>query len=78
MCFRHYLNALGAALVMACSLPAFALEIIYFYDGDTVKIRDANKEFKLRLTDIDAPERNQAYGLKSRRALISFFKKMLR
>jgi micrococcal nuclease len=26
-------------------------------------------DFKLRLTDIDAPERRQAYGLKSRRAL---------
>lgn len=39
------------------------------YDGDTVKLRHANGEFKLRLADIDAPERNQNYGLKSRRAL---------
>ena len=59
---------------MACSLPVFALEISYFYDGDTVKIKDQAYEYKLRLTDIDAPERNQTYGLKSRRALMDFCK----
>jgi micrococcal nuclease len=59
---------------LACSLPTFALEITYFYDGDTVKIKDASYEYKLRLTDIDAPERNQTYGLKSRRALMQFCK----
>jgi len=49
--------------------------VTYVYDGDTVKLRpiasnDSQDEFKLRLTDIDAPERNQSYGLKSRRALM--------
>ena len=49
------------------------------YDGDTVKLRpissnDSQDEFKLRLTDIDAPERSQSYGLKSRRALIKLCK----
>ncbi len=59
---------------MACSLPVFALEITYFYDGDTVKIKDAGLEYKLRISDIDAPERTQTYGLKSRRALMQFCK----
>lgn len=58
--------------LLAFSLPAFAAEITYFYDGDTVKINDAGLEYKLRLTDIDAPERNQTYGKKSRRALMDF------
>jgi micrococcal nuclease len=71
---KYFLYALQAALVLACSLPVFALEITYFYDGDTVKINDAGYEYKLRLTDIDAPERNQTYGLKSRRELIQFCK----
>ncbi len=53
--------------------------VSYVYDGDTVKLRPLNAngsqdELKLRLTDIDAPERNQAYGLKSRRALINLCK----
>ena len=53
--------------------------ISYVYDGDTVKVRplqndpdnilENKQEFKLRITDIDAPERNQPYGKKSRRAL---------
>lgn len=47
------------------------LKITYFYDGDTVKIKDAFSEYKLRLTDIDAPERNQIYGKTARRALIN-------
>jgi micrococcal nuclease len=53
--------------------------VTYVYDGDTLKLRpiasnDAQDEFKLRLTDIDAPERNQSYGLKSRRALMKLCK----
>lgn len=49
--------------------------VTYVYDGDTVKLQPLDSigsqdAFKLRLTDIDAPESNQAYGLKSRRALI--------
>ena len=48
--------------------------ITYFYDGDTVKVKDAASEYKLRLTDIDAPERNQAYGKTARRALIKLCK----
>jgi micrococcal nuclease len=71
---KRFLTALGAAWILACSLPAFALEITYFYDGDTVKIKDSSYEYKLRLTDIDAPERTQVYGLKSRRALMQFCK----
>ena len=55
-------------------MPVYAVEltpkITYFYDGDTVKIKDTLSEYKLRLTDIDAPERNQTYGKTARRALI--------
>lgn len=74
MCCKHFLNALVAAWIFAFSLPVLSAEITHFYDGDTVKIKDTNREFKLRLSDIDAPERNQAYGLKSRRALMQLCK----
>ncbi len=63
---------LAGAWILACSLPVFAIEITYFYDGDTVKINDVGYEYKLRITNIDAPERNQTYGKKSRRALMDF------
>ena len=50
--------------------------VTYVYDGDTIKLHpiDSNNpydELKFRLADIDAPERNQAYGLKSRRVLMN-------
>jgi endonuclease YncB( thermonuclease family) len=48
--------------------------VSYVYDGDTVKLSNHSDELKLRLTDIDAPERNQAYGKKSRRALTKLCK----
>ncbi len=63
---------LATAWILASSPPVFAAEITYFYDGDTVKIKDSDYEYKLRITDIDAPERNQSYGKKSRRALMNF------
>jgi endonuclease YncB( thermonuclease family) len=50
------------------------INIVTFYDGDTVKIDDGFLQYKLRIMDIDAPERNQSYGKKSRRALMHFCK----
>ena len=75
--FKQFITALATAwllvlFMMAYSQPASSAEITYFYDGDTVKIIDAGFEYKLRITDIDAPERNQTYGKKSRRALMDF------
>ena len=36
------------------------------YDGDTLRATDGNKEIKLRLCGIDAPEKDQALGIESR------------
>ncbi len=57
-------------LVCAASHAQDSYSVSYVYDGDTVQLKNATGKFKLRLTDIDAPERNQAYGLKARRALM--------
>jgi micrococcal nuclease len=64
-----------AIFLLLWHLQANASPLIeYFYDGDTVNIQDGLNQYKLRLTDIDAPERSQPYGLKSRRALMQFCK----
>lgn len=65
---RAVIASLLLVLTNSCQAES-SYRVTYVYDGDTVKIRSGNNEFKLRLTDIDAPERDQAYGLKSRRAL---------
>ena len=56
-------------VIGACVCQAAEYTLLKVYDGDTVKLAGPDGEFKLRLTGIDAPERNQAYGKKSRRAL---------
>lgn len=61
-------------LCNACLCQASDYRLLKIYDGDTVKLQGPNGSFKLRLTGIDAPERNQAYGKKSRRALTKLCK----
>lgn len=60
MTIRNVLYMLWKRISIDLQLACFALEITYFYDGDTFKIYDNSHEYKLRLTDMEAPERNQA------------------
>lgn len=71
--FYFFIILLAVLIVLSWQAHA-APAITYYYDGDTVKIADGDKTYKLRINDIDAPERNQRYGKKSRRALMSFCK----
>ena len=44
--------------------------VVGVMDGDTVKVLDAaNTQWKIRLVGIDAPEKNQAFGTKSKEHL---------
>jgi endonuclease YncB( thermonuclease family) len=70
MRFIHFIFVTSVLLTSLSFKVNAAPVISYYYDGDTVKIVDASTEYKLRITDIDAPERNQTYGKKSRRALM--------
>lgn len=68
-----YIFIITLAILIVLSWQAHAAPVIaYYYDGDTVKIKDGATTYRLRLSEIDAPERNQQYGKKSRRALMSF------
>jgi len=65
---------LTACLVFSNHLYAQRYQLLKVYDGDTVQLTGTNGKFKFRLSEIDAPERNQAYGKKSRRALLKLCK----
>ena len=62
------------AVVVACSLGAHAETIsgrvVSVSDGDTITVLDANRnQHKIRLIGIDAPEKVQAYGQRSKQHL---------
>ena len=55
---------------MKSSVATIQGKVVKVTDGDTVTVLDAdNKKHKVRLTGIDAPERRQAYGEKSKEHL---------
>jgi len=60
---------LPIGLLIASVHSQAAPVLINVIDGDTVIIRDNTLTYHLRLLDIDAPERQQAFGIQSRRSL---------
>ena len=51
------------------SSQEFTSRVIAVLDGDTVLVRRNVKLVKIRLAEIDAPEKMQAFGLTSRKSL---------
>jgi endonuclease YncB( thermonuclease family) len=69
-------GALAVALALFYVLSASAEEltgkVVRVADGDTITVLDSgNKQHKIRLMGIDAPEKGQAFGNKSRDSLAS-------
>lgn len=70
MTFRIFL--LFATLLSAFPSVADTLEgrVVAVSDGDTIQLLDSsNKQWKIRLMGIDAPEKKQAFGQKSKQHL---------
>jgi endonuclease YncB( thermonuclease family) len=68
------------ALISTSALAEqFAGQVISVADGDTIRVLTADKtEIKIRLTEIDAPEKGQPYGEKAKQALSkAVFKKIV-
>ena len=64
-------------IITACSpIPVMAHtiiwgKVIYVYDGDTLTLREGNNYYRIRLAAIDAPEKDQPYGIEAAQLLRS-------
>ncbi len=72
--FRKRISLSLAVAALAVALPCHAAQltgkVIGISDGDTLTLLDqANVQHKIRLSGIDAPEKKQAFGEKSKQAL---------
>jgi endonuclease YncB( thermonuclease family) len=65
-----FIAALGLASLAFAADAGFTGKVVAVTDGDTFTVLDSsNFQHKIRLAGIDAPERKQAFGTKSREAL---------
>jgi micrococcal nuclease len=64
--------AIAASVAMAVSFSAwadFAGKVVGVADGDSVTVLRDREQVKVRLVDIDAPEKAQPFGSRSKQAL---------
>ena len=57
-----------AILLSTCAISQ-AAQVIAITDGDTLKVLQGRQQIKVRLADIDAPEKRQPFGQRSRQSL---------
>lgn len=67
---RAVLLLVVALLTLPGHAELFKGRVVHIADGDTITVLDADKvQHKIRLAGIDAPERSQAFGRRSRESL---------
>lgn len=62
---------LALILCLPLSLFAFSAKVVKISDGDTITILQNKEQTKVRLYGIDAPEKKQDYGQRSKQFLAS-------
>lgn len=58
-----------AATTAHAAPPAFAGKVVGIADGDTLTVLADNTQHKIRLAEIDAPEKKQAFGERAKQSL---------
>jgi endonuclease YncB( thermonuclease family) len=67
-------NLIAALFVLFCASAAqadeFNAKVIAVLDGDTLLVLRDGAKVKIRMANIDAPEKDQAFGMQSRQSLV--------
>jgi hypothetical protein len=63
------MRALLLALTCLISTDSLTGKVVKIADGDTITILVENRQVKIRLSEIDAPEHGQDFGQKNKEAL---------
>lgn len=65
----RYLLAAAFALASLAARADFTGKVVAVADGDTITVLRDKEQVKIRLVEIDAPEKAQAFGNKSKQSL---------
>lgn len=57
------------SILLHFPLPALAGKVVAVLDGDTLELMESGKAIRVRLANIDAPEKSQPYGQASKQSL---------
>jgi micrococcal nuclease len=63
------MKIIAGLAVYAMLCPAHGEQVIGIADGDTITILQSGRPLKIRLAGIDAPEKKQAFGQRSKESL---------
>lgn len=67
-----YLSAAILLLALNCTAATIEGRVVGVLDGDTITLLDQHhKQFRIRLSGIDAPEKKQPFGQRSKESLSS-------
>ncbi len=64
------LIALLCCIALNAQAETFNAKVIAVMDGDTIMVLRGNQKIKVRMANIDAPEKDQAFGKQSRDSLL--------
>jgi len=70
-----YLLALCCCIALSAQAETFTAKVIVVMDGDTVMVLRDGQKTKIRLANIDAPEKAQPFGKQSRDSLLEMVNK---
>lgn len=65
------LRTIFIPILLYCPLFAFSAKVVKISDGDTITVLQNKQQIKVRLFGIDAPEKKQDYGQRSKQFLAS-------